>query len=125
MKEGSPYTKVHYYRRPHKSKRADSGGKYSVGWIRSQLTSIKVSMGCCICGERAPEALHFHHVDPTHKKFTISRGTQEWAVVQEELSKCEVLCANCHAKVHAGRYKRKQGFRIVVPQSREIPLHED
>ena len=58
---------------------------------------------CARCGYgKCPQALHTHHLDPTQKDFNISgRHCQRWAVIEEELKKCILLCANCHAEEHA------------------------
>ena len=62
--------------------------------------------GCCqVCGyDRAPSALHFHHVDPTTKSFGLAlRGvTRSLDRCRAEARKCVLLCANCHAEVEAG-----------------------
>lgn len=62
--------------------------------------------GCCrICGyDRAPSALHFHHLDPTQKSFGLAlRGmTRSLDRCRAEARKCVLLCANCHAEVEAG-----------------------
>jgi hypothetical protein len=47
-------------------------------------------------------ALIFHHLDPSHKDFTIGGKSKSWNKIQSELDKCVLLCANCHAEVHAG-----------------------
>jgi transposase len=60
---------------------------------------------CVLCGyDRCVAALHFHHVDPTTKRFHLSMqgATRSLAVVRAEMSKCVLLCANCHAEVEAG-----------------------
>jgi hypothetical protein len=60
---------------------------------------------CRQCGySRCVEALHFHHVDPATKIFSIgSRGlTRSLDVLRTEAAKCALLCANCHAEVEAG-----------------------
>lgn len=60
---------------------------------------------CSRCGyDRCMEALEIHHLESSHKDFGISdKGyTRSWNRVQEELEKCELLCANCHREVHAG-----------------------
>ena len=59
---------------------------------------------CSICGyEKCPEAMEFHHPEPTKKDFGISsKGyTRGWEKVKKELDKCVMLCANCHREVHA------------------------
>jgi hypothetical protein len=52
----------------------------------------------------SPAVLDFHHPDPTKKDFAISDDGiyRTWAKVQKELEVCLMLCANCHAELHAG-----------------------
>jgi hypothetical protein len=59
---------------------------------------------CLICGyDRCVAALHFHHLDPTQKSFTLALGgARSIENVRAEASKCVVLCANCHAEVESG-----------------------
>lgn len=60
---------------------------------------------CRLCGySRCADALHFHHVDPATKSFSIaSRGlTRSLERLRREAAKCALLCANCHAEVEAG-----------------------
>jgi len=61
--------------------------------------------GCCErCGyNKCNAALQWHHLDPTQKEFGIS-GKRGAPVEQlkKEIDKCTLLCANCHAEVHAG-----------------------
>lgn len=61
--------------------------------------------GCVLCGYvGSPAALHFHHVDPAGKAFTISAGglSGSLAHARVEASKCVLLCATCHAEVESG-----------------------
>jgi len=61
--------------------------------------------GCAACGyDRFAGALHFHHIDPAQKRFGLAeRGvSRSHARVQEEVAKCVLLCANCHAEVEGG-----------------------
>ncbi len=67
--------------------------------MRKKVGDLKVATGCAKCGYDAhPAALHFNHLDPSTKKFNIgaSMGIR-WDRIEEEIAKCEVLCANCHA----------------------------
>jgi transposase-like protein len=60
---------------------------------------------CQLCGyHRAPQALHFHHVDPEQKSFSLAlRGVaRSIERCRAEARKCVLLCANCHAEVEAG-----------------------
>jgi len=61
---------------------------------------------CALCGyDRCIRALHFHHVDPSTKSFTVSHGgvTASIARAREEAAKCILLCSNCHAEVESKR----------------------
>lgn len=58
---------------------------------------------CESCGyDKCHAALEFHHTDPTQKDFAIGPTTHNkaWTVVQAELDKCLMLCANCHREEH-------------------------
>jgi hypothetical protein len=60
---------------------------------------------CVLCGyDRSPAALQFHHRDPEQKAFSIAyRGVaRSLAAAREEMRKCVLLCATCHAEVEAG-----------------------
>ncbi len=67
---------------------------------------VKEAGGACLaCGfAEYIGALHFHHVDPATKAFSISvQGvTRSLRRAREEAGKCVLLCANCHAMVEAG-----------------------
>ncbi|MBI2337378.1 MAG: hypothetical protein HYU97_11525 [Deltaproteobacteria bacterium] len=69
--------------------------------------AIDYKGGCCrSCGyNKCPEALEFHHLDPSEKDFAISQygHSRSWERVQRELDKCVMLCANCHREIHAGK----------------------
>jgi hypothetical protein len=55
--------------------------------------------GCSKCSEKRPWCLHFHHLDPSKKLGNINRMIKSVTLKQleEEMDKCIVLCANCHA----------------------------
>ncbi len=57
----------------------------------------------CKCGEDHWACLEFHHRDPAQKDMHISdlrRGTGSKKRILEEVAKCDVMCANCHRKLH-------------------------
>jgi hypothetical protein len=65
---------------------------------------------CVICGyDKCQNALHFHHLDPKTKKFTISdafaRKTYPTEEIEAEIKKCILVCANCHVEIHANLIK--------------------
>lgn len=57
--------------------------------------------GCFICSEVEPACLDFHHLGGKDYIVSAMLGMND-VKVTEEISKCVVLCANCHRKVHAG-----------------------
>lgn len=69
---------------------------------RKDIMDYKASKGCCICGETCPQALDFHHRDPSTKSFTIGAKSGSLETLKEEIDKCVVICANHHRMVHAG-----------------------
>lgn len=67
----------------------------------------KLSNPCIRCGEGDPAALDFHHHTNESKEFVVSHARRlrsSLKRVQAEMNKCVVLCANCHRKLHAGRF---------------------
>jgi hypothetical protein len=68
------------------------------------LVELKSQLVCARCCEDHPGCLQFHHADPRQKEVSIADAVRRgWARerILAELAKCEVLCANCHAKHHA------------------------
>lgn len=61
---------------------------------------------CEKCGYNDCEgALEFHHLDPLQKDFNISHinlnnSNLSLDIVKQEVDKCILICANCHAKEH-------------------------
>lgn len=72
-----------------------------------KVNKLKSEFGgrCGRCGyDKCLGALEFHHIEPTVKEFTLGhrRGLSEEAL-RIELSKCELVCANCHREIHSER----------------------
>lgn len=67
---------------------------------REFIHAYKLEQGCAICGYNASAvALQFDHIEPSTKSFNISSAVSNRSkeVIEEEIKKCRVLCANCHA----------------------------
>lgn len=85
--------------------------------VRSYLNNIK-SGGCALCGYRkCLDALDFHHTND-NKSFDLSRGRIRMGRAVQEVSKCIVVCANCHREIHAGQI---EGYASVETR-REVDL---
>lgn len=76
---------------------------------------------CSVCSyDRCPEALDFHHIDPSTKSFEISgRMSKRWSVIEDELKKCVLLCANCHREEHWKQKQYKTYMLSYQPYARE------
>ena len=67
---------------------------------------------CAKCGETRVYVLDFHHKDRDEKDFTIGRlkkGSLD--LIQNEIDKCAVLCANCHREFHY--LEKEQGISLA------------
>lgn len=76
-----------------KAKRYDSVDK---------MNKLKEATGCVYCDERSAISLDYHHIDPNTKTYEISYlvACKSWSKIPEELKKCELVCTNCHRKLH-------------------------
>lgn len=75
---------------------------------RDYARAAKRDRPCADCGVTGlpPQAMHFHHVDPATKHSSVARLISRAAkieVLAAEMSKCVLLCANCHAVRHHGQ----------------------
>jgi len=69
-----------------------------------KIKAVQLKGGKCErCGFNAhPAALQFHHKTPQEKSFNITSKEMiasrkyPWEIIEKEISKCELLCANCH-----------------------------
>lgn len=71
----------------------------SIEWYNE----FKKTLECKECGERHISCLEFHHRNPEEKEFCVSlfiRQNISIKRVKEEIEKCDVLCSNCHRKLH-------------------------
>lgn len=78
-------------------------------WIKKRK-AIKLLGGCCkTCGINDVDVLTFHHKDKNQKKFELgdSWANTKWLLIEEELKKCELLCFNCHMKMHRKEAQKK------------------
>ena len=71
--------------------------------LKRIVIEIKETSACINCGESDPAVLDFHHREPSSKDFAISALTKNnynEERLMAELSKCIILCSNCHRKLH-------------------------
>lgn len=82
---------------------------YSKRYMQNLKNKIYAYAGnkCLYCGyDKCLRALHFHHIDPSTKDFSIFetrpgiRKTRNFELIKKEIDKCILLCANCHMELH-------------------------
>lgn len=88
--------------------------KRAAKWRLSGM--IKKFYGCKDCGyaEHA-QALQFDHIS-NNKKASVSnliRSDYAWSTILEEIDKCEIRCANCHAVMTAYRKTQDENYSSV------------
>ena len=97
---------------------------------RAFFDNLKIKSGCDHCGYKDhPAALQFHHIDPKTKTFNIGSNYHlPIDIVQQEIDKCIILCANCHKIEHSihsyknaknikPTKKRQKTGKIIIPVS--------
>lgn len=70
---------------------------------KNEIRELKSQCTCAKCGDSRGYVLDYHHVNPEEKENNISRMTSHGASkedIMNEISKCIVLCANCHREFH-------------------------
>jgi cytochrome c553 len=76
---------------------------------REQVRAFRIA--CVDCGIANPVLLDFDHLrDKVAEISQLVNAGMPWAVIKAEIDKCEVRCANCHARKTArerGSYRTK------------------
>lgn len=92
------YIRNHYIKNKEKyMEKAAKCTKENRKWYREYKDTLR----CTLCGENHPACLEFHHRDRETKAEEPSRliiyGKKRFL---KEIEKCDVLCSNCHRKLH-------------------------
>ena len=76
--------------------------------IKKWFKNYKGSLSCLRCSENHVATLEFHHKSRKNKDRAISIMVNDGCSIKrilEEMKKCELLCANCHRKIHSKNNK--------------------
>ena len=86
--------------------------------------AYKATIKCVNCGFSHIACMDFHHEDPTTKLDSVHRlvNNGQFALAQEEIKKCIVLCANCH-RIHHHEERIKKKRYLKVPKRKINPTH--
>lgn len=111
----SEYSKKWYAKNKKKKKeQAKRSRKRVVKRNRKYVESYKLKHPCP-CGETTTCCLSFHHrngdkegniSDMVNRGYGLQR-------LQNEIDKCDVLCLNCHAKLHMGEKRRMKNLELA------------
>jgi len=93
------YDKKYYSR--HRDKRLELNNSWRnrrVEWFRN----FKKTLKCSVCGESNSNCIQFHHKEPSKKEINISTAARTYRQERllKEIEKCEILCIDCHSKIH-------------------------
>ncbi len=91
------YQKTHR-KTPRAIQRAREKTRLAVAKNKEWINELKLQKGCVDCGYKThPHALDFDHLPGHTKSFEISRSkVRSQQQLLAEISKCELVCANCH-----------------------------
>lgn len=74
---------------------------------RLWFQKLKSTFSCISCGESDSVCLDFHHRESETKRTILAnnhgysmRILHSRKAILDEIAKCDVLCANCHRKLH-------------------------
>ena len=119
-----------------REKRADHSREYGKQWYQNHKQEVierkkkrqkdiwnwfrryKSTLFCMDCGINHPALLQFHHRDRTDKSFTISKiinRARSVKQITDEMAKCDVVCANCHAKRHWRETHETDSWLEILP----------
>ncbi len=105
--ETNSSTRIYCYECSGESTRLDNRTrKHQKTILRNNMKkqAVKLLGGkCSICGyNKCIDALEFHHKNPNEKEFKIGSGnTMSWKEYKNEVSKCMLVCSNCHKEIHS------------------------
>ena len=81
--------------------------------LNEWLNKYKDNFSCLNCKEKENCCLDFHHRNKEDKILAVATMVQRRTGIKkisEEIKKCEILCSNCHRKLHAGVIKLKNNL---------------
>ena len=79
---------------------ANSRRKYKKK-IKDWYRAYKETLKCSFCGENKYDLLDFHHIEEKYKGVArLVADNESIDKIKLEMSKCIVLCKNCHIKEH-------------------------
>lgn len=93
-----------YLRQSPNARRVDGYGRKVREKLAARIDSYLEEHPCVDCGESNLIVLDFDHLrDKTDDVADMVAAGRPWSEIESEIAKCEVRCANCHARRTARR----------------------
>jgi hypothetical protein len=89
--------------------------------LRRLLWDRLSNASCVDCGESDILVLEFDHVGEKLGNVTDIAIRRPWALVEQEISRCEIRCANCHRRRTAQRRAAAIDAGVELVQHRKSP----
>lgn len=91
--------KKHYHTNPSRKLTIMNRTKENCDKKKDYILNYLNIHPCAKCGESDIRCLEFNHLkNKEHNIADMLRNNRSLLAIQSEIDKCEVLCANCHAK---------------------------
>ena len=90
--------------------------KYVLKWAKRIKAIYLMGGECSRCGNSDFFVLSFHHINGETKEDKIQKlSWGRWSLFEKEISKCSLLCHNCHYKLHSNRNsKNKRHSKLKI-----------
>lgn len=120
MPHKDPEARRKYQRELAAKKRADGSYRYIVNErkknYRLELIRPAKERPCADCGGEFPYyVMQFDHLPGTEKRGNVSHMVHKGGrqAILDEIAKCEVVCANCHAVRTFERVAAREGYDLA------------
>lgn len=97
-----------------KNKDFVDGIKLSIGQCQMCERSVTLGTTCCF---------DFDHINPNEKLMNVSRmigNHSSFEKIIDEVSKCQLLCSNCHRKKTAEQFNYPEHHKIKIKLKKEV-----
>lgn len=86
-------------------------------FLRKKEVILSLGGKCSVCGySKNLSSLTFHHLDPKKKDFQIDSrkfANCKISTLQKEISKCILVCRNCHAEIEYPHFNQWQTVESI------------
>lgn len=108
-----------YLRQSPDAKRVGGYGRKVREKLAAQIDSYLEEHPCVDCGESNPIVLDFDHLrEKSDDVANMVAAGRPWSEIESEIAKCEVCCANCHARRTCRRINAYR-LALVLPVTPE------